>query len=99
MARAIIWTEQAIQNLFDIFDYWNNRNKSTVYSEKLNGLIENTIDLLAIEPLIGLITDMEDIRIKLVRDFWIFYTYDADSIYIIQIKGTQQNPKNYFTDW
>ena len=32
----VIWTKIAIQQRDEIFDYWNNRNKTDSYSKKLN---------------------------------------------------------------
>lgn len=35
MARQIIWTERAQKERIAIFSFWNNRNKSVIYSKKL----------------------------------------------------------------
>lgn len=35
-ARKIVWTLEALETKTAIFSYWNNRNKSTLYSQKLN---------------------------------------------------------------
>ena len=36
MARKIIWTQKAKNELIEIFQYWNERNQSTNFSQKLN---------------------------------------------------------------
>lgn len=84
MSRKIVWTEKALSDFKSICSYWNNRNKSKLYSKKLLQLFNNTLDLIAFEPMIGLITDVEGI--KLVRDFWIFYTESDHTIFVLQIK-------------
>lgn len=36
MAKRLIWTEDAQNDRKEIFGYFNNRNKSKKYSQKLN---------------------------------------------------------------
>lgn len=38
MVRRVIWSIEARNSRKNIFEYWNNRNKSKVYSNKLNAL-------------------------------------------------------------
>jgi toxin YoeB len=98
MPRKIVWTSKAISDLENIFDYWNNRNKSNLYSRKLNKLIRASLALVAAQPLIGLVTDMKDIRIKMVRDYWIFYKEKDNQIFVLQIMSSHQDPQSYFVD-
>ncbi len=37
----IIWTQQAKSSYFNTLKYWNNRNKSTLYSQKIIREVEN----------------------------------------------------------
>ena len=42
-ARKIVWTDFAKESRLAIFSYWNNRNKSTTYSRKLNLLFQESL--------------------------------------------------------
>lgn len=58
MARLnIFWTVTAVKQRNFIFHYWNDRNKSTSYSKKLNQKIKERIYLLKTNPLLGKKTD------------------------------------------
>lgn len=43
MARRLIWSVTAQNSRKNLFDYWNNRNKSKVYSNKLNSLFNENL--------------------------------------------------------
>lgn len=43
MAGEIIWSPKAKSELIEILEYWVNRNKSNVYSLKLNQLIQEQL--------------------------------------------------------
>jgi len=95
MSRNVIWTEKALNDLREISDYWDNRNKSSSFSEKLYDLFLKALYLVSIAPKLGLPTDLDNVRIKLVRDYWIFYTYDDAVIIVLQIRSTHQRPSKY----
>ncbi|MCD4774389.1 MAG: hypothetical protein K8R41_13505 [Bacteroidales bacterium] len=42
----IFWTSTAIKQRNHIFEYWNERNKSTTFSKKLNKKIKERVKLL-----------------------------------------------------
>lgn len=69
MARRIIWSNRAIKERQEIFNYWNNRTHSKTYSKKLNRLFQQAIDLLSNYPQIGRKTTDKSARIKVVRDY------------------------------
>ncbi len=33
--RKVVWTKEALENIYQIMDYYTNRNKSTLYSSRL----------------------------------------------------------------
>ncbi len=92
MAIEIVWTEYALKNKIEIFNYWNDRNKSNEYSIKLNNLIDKRIELLQSFPLIGKLTEYENTRHLVVRDYLIIYKVELEIIYIITIWDSRQNP-------
>lgn len=94
MARPIIWSRRAQNDRIEIFRYWNNRNKSNLYSKKLNGLFKEAVKLIAQYPKIGKLTDDETARIKIVGDYLIIYEIDEKrQLLILTIWDSRQNPE------
>jgi toxin YoeB len=93
MVKQIVWSEKAQQDKKNILDYWRQRNKSDEYSRKLNELFTEAIKIISDFPKIGKPTDLENIRIKIVRDYLIFYEETDKFIYILTIWDSRQDPK------
>ncbi len=84
--RKINWTEKANFERKEILQYWINRNKSKRYSIKLNKLFVETIKKTAENPMIGRKTDFdENIRVKIVRDYLLFYKFDDKQLKVLSI--------------
>ena len=84
--RKINWTEKANLERKEILQYWITRNKSKRYSIKLNKLFVETIKKTAENPLIGRKTDFnENIRVKIVRDYLLFYKFDDKQLKVLSI--------------
>ncbi|MCD4794398.1 MAG: type II toxin-antitoxin system RelE/ParE family toxin [Bacteroidales bacterium] len=95
MVGRLIWSELAQQQKKDIFDYWNERNKSKIYSRKLNMLFNEAAEMLIVHPRIGRMTDFDNIRIKLVRDYWLVYQVAEDEVRVLAVWDTHRNPKRF----
>jgi toxin YoeB len=91
MAKKLIWSKQALQDRKDILDYWINRNKSKTYSIRLNNLFIDAIKIIAEHPNIGIATDFNNVKGKLVKDYYIFYQENQDSIQILAIWDCRQS--------
>ena len=92
MAKEIIWSEQAINDRKNILSYWILRNHSNLYSLKLDALFRDSVILLSEYPFIGKATNIQNIRAKKVRDYFIFYEEKENEIHILSIWDTRQNP-------
>ena len=92
MAKQIIWSLQAQNDRKEILTYWFVRNKSNTYGKKLNLLIRKAIKLISLYPYIGFKTDVENVRVKLVRDYLIFYQEGEEQIFILSIWDNRRNP-------
>lgn len=95
MVKQIIWSRLAHINRYQILDYWINRNKSNVYSKKLNQIFEDTADFLGKHPKIGKETDVQNVRIRIVRDYFFTYRETENSIEILTIWDSRQDPSNF----
>ena len=94
MARRIIWSRRAQSDRIEIFKYWNKRNKSNLYSKRLNGLFKEAVNLIAQYPKIGKPTDDHTARIKIVGDYLIIYEMDEkEQLLILTIWDSRQNPE------
>ena len=84
--RKINWTEKANFERKEILQYWITRNKSKRYSVKLNKLFGETLKKTAENPMIGRKTDFnENIRVKIVRDYLLFYKFDDKQLKVLSI--------------
>lgn len=81
--RKIIWTQKANIERKEILEYWILRNKSKTFSIKLNKLIIDTSYLLAEHPTIGRKTSFKDVRVKIIRDYLIFYEFSKSELIIL----------------
>jgi hypothetical protein len=93
--RKIDWTINAVLTKKSIFQYWNNRNKSTVYSQKLNQLFISTLRTVEKSPEASIATKKEKIRAILVKDYYLIFEISELSIKVLDIWDTRQNPQNF----
>jgi len=90
--RKIVWTHKANLERKAILEYWIDRNKSKNYSIKLNQLFIDAIKKIALLPTIGKITDYDhNVRLKIVRNYLIFYEYNSTQIIILSIWDTNRS--------
>ena len=85
MARQVIWTITAHKERREILDYWIKRNKSKVYSRKLNKLITSALQDISKNPLIGRKTEIQNVRVKIIREYLIFYEISPTIIYVLSV--------------
>ena len=86
------WTETAIRQRNYVFDYWNERNKSTEYSKSLNVKIIERIFLLKQQPKLCKKSDFKDIRLVSLGHYSILYKFDTQKIIIIGFWDNRQDP-------
>lgn len=95
MARRIIWTKTANNDRIEILEFWIDRTKSHTYSRKLNKLFKEIIQLILDYPEIGRLTDEQNIRVKVVSDYLLFYEIVDMDIVILKIWDSRQNPQTF----
>lgn len=94
MVRRVIWAANAQFDRKEILNYWNNRNKSNAYSKKLNELFVKALLIVKKHPNIGMQTSFKNVRIKVVKDYYLIYEYNESEIAVLAIWDTNQNPDN-----
>ena len=93
MVKQVVWSLRAQNDRKKILNYWRLRNKSNTYSKKLNQLYKNSIQIIKDFPLIGKSTDDPNTRIKIVKDYLLFYEETETQIVILTIWDSRQDPE------
>lgn len=93
MAGEIIWSPKAKSELIEILEYWVNRNKSNVYSLKLNQLIQEQLIFILESPKIGRKTDIKNVYVKIIRDYLLYYEIEKGNLHVLTIRHGKKNPK------
>jgi len=89
----VLWTSTALKQRNYIFEYWNDRNKSREYSQKLNLKIKERIGLLKTNPNLGIKTGFKKTRALSLGHFSIFYKKIGSTIYITAFWDNRQDPR------
>ena len=92
--RKIVWSNRAKIRLYAILDFYIVRNKSKVYSIKLQKLISKEVNLLLKQPDLGLKTSEDTTRGLIIENYIIYYEISGDMIIIHTIWDSRQNPDN-----
>lgn len=93
MAKQIIWSTRAQNDRKQILEYWRSRNKSNTYSKKLDQRFREAINIIRDYSQIGKQTDDQKVRIKIVKDYLLVYEETSDSIIVLTIWDSRQDPK------
>lgn len=91
--KPIIWSEQALQELEDILDFYNRRNRSTIFSNKLLKLSEGVLDSSSKNEQLGRKAKRKNVRIFPLKYFLIIYEIKADRIEVLSFWDNRQNLK------
>ena len=91
--RKIIWTKTPNLERKEILEYWILRNKSKRFSIKLNYLILQTLEVLRENPTIGRRTNIDNVRVKLIREYLLLYEFTDAELIILSIWDARRNIK------
>ena len=92
MAKKIIWSLRAIQERKEIYSYWLQRNMSEIYSNKLDHIFEAAAEFIATNPSLGRPTQKPNVRVKIVRDYFLIYEIQDDKLIVLTIWDNRRNP-------
>jgi len=96
MAAKVVWSVRAQRERFEILEYWVNRNKSKTYSRKLYQLFRIGMKKVAEMPVSGIPTESLDVRIKIVKDYLIYYHINASkTIEVLIIWDSRRDPNKF----
>lgn len=97
MALQVIWTLDAKEHLNEILDYWHQKNGTKTYSGKLYLNVKNALRTLAKYPESGKITEKPLIRAKIIKDYYLFYTFDKTHLFVVGFCDMRRDPDHIET--
>ena len=90
---TLFWTQTAIKQRNYTFEYWNKRNKSRLYSQKLNLAIRGRTELLKQLPEMGKPTNYKNPRAIILGHYSILYKIQHKKIIITGFWDNRQDPE------
>ena len=90
--RKIVWSNRAKIKLFEILEYYTERNKSTTYSKKLYKKFSKELVALKKQPEIGIKSDFESVRGLIVEEYILYYEIYPEIIVVHTVWDCRQNP-------
>ena len=79
----VFWTKTAVFQRNYIFSFWNKRNKSTNYSQKLRVRIKERTDQLKVFPELGKKTDSKSVGVIFIEHYSILYIFMDNKIIVV----------------
>lgn len=92
--RKLIWSNNAKIQLFEILDYFNERNQNSSYSKKLYKIFVKEASSLIRYPELGIKSDLSLVRGLIIDSYILFYEITPEYIIIHTIWDTRQNSVN-----
>ncbi|MBL0050546.1 MAG: type II toxin-antitoxin system RelE/ParE family toxin [Bacteroidetes bacterium] len=93
VAREVIWTTTAERQLQNTLEYWLNRNKSPLYSQKLLQLVDKYIQQICQRPTSFKLTEYANHRVCVMGVYSLYFLYSNNQIIITGFWDGRQNPK------
>ena len=93
MARQIVWSANAQRERLAILKYWADRNESTRYSEKLDGMFRLALRVIAANPRLGRPTSDPEVRVKTIGDHLLFSSITTAEVQVLSVWHTKRDPK------
>ncbi|MFV8271045.1 type II toxin-antitoxin system RelE/ParE family toxin [Flavobacterium sp. GT2N3] len=93
-SRRIIWSPKSKERLYQILEFFNHRNRNTIYSKKLYKSFRHELSTLKKQPYIGVKTNFENVHGLIVGDYVLFYEIELTQINVITVWDSRQDPEN-----
>lgn len=93
MAKRIVWAPEAVADRIQILDYWYKSLGTKAYSQKLDQVFKETIELLSHFPLLGRQLNNREERVFVKDHYQIFYLTEEEAIKILHLWDSRRNPE------
>ncbi len=91
--RKVIWLEKANFDFFDILEFYDNRNKSKIYSKKLYVEIKLKLKNLDFRVTLPQKTAVENLYYFTHNHISIFFSIESDDIIVKVVTDDRRNPQ------
>lgn len=88
----VIWTETAVRQRRGIFEYWNKRNQSTRYSERIRVLVSKRIELIKKNPTSFLSSEYNGTYVAVIEHFCLYFKVVKEGILVTAFWDSRQDP-------
>ena len=92
--QKIVWSHRGRIKLYEVLEFYSDRNKSKTYSKKLYTKFSKELSLLLKQPEIGIKTELETVRGLIVDEYILFYEVTSEMIIVHTIWDSRQNPED-----
>lgn len=92
MAKKIIWSKLALENKLEILTYWIIRNRTNVYSRKLNRLLIESAKSIRDFQSLGKATQDPKVKYIIIANYLMFYEEHKEEVHIVHIWDQRRNP-------
>jgi len=92
--KKIIWSHRAQSKLFEILEFYADRNRSKRYSIQLYKRFTKALNLLHKYPELGKKSEIEEVRGLIVGDYILFYEQTKEYFIIHTLWDCHQNPSD-----
>ena len=92
MVERIVWAPIAVAQKEHIYAYWNKRNKSSRYSQKIESTLDEIFSLLLKNPSLGKLSIYRNTRVITLGHFQVFYRVSNTEIQILSFWDSRRDP-------
>ena len=91
----VVWSKRATKELESILDYWQKRNQSHLYSNKILVAADEAIRHISIHTNIGISTNHRKVKMRLILNrYYIVYRINQKVIEILKFWDCRKDPKS-----
>lgn len=90
--KKIIWTKKATLQLFSVMDYYADRNKSDIYSLKLESEIKLKLSDLDFSIALPKKTSLENVYYFTHKHISLLFSIEDKSIVVLMVWDDRRNP-------
>lgn len=92
MVKQVIWDAEALNDIEQVFEYWEMRTGSNNYNRKLLNAFKKAALLIEGNNFIGTATTRHQTFRLVVNEFALYYKVNEDDIRILAVFDTRRNP-------
>jgi plasmid stabilization system protein ParE len=90
--RRVVWSRNSEIQLQQILTFFNERNKSDKYSQKLYKKFKKSLQIASKKPEIGVKTKIDAVKGLIVSDYILYYEILEDKIMVLKVWDCRQDP-------